>query len=131
MATTRENDYSDLNLDFIRHPTTGDVVKLIGPEAVGRSIRNLVLTNFYDRPFRSYIGSGAQRMLFDNISNMTARLLEQHITQVIENFEPRATVIGVTALADPDNNGYSVQLVFSINNRPEPYQTTIFLERIR
>ena len=62
---TRRNDYSDLDLDFIAHPTTGDVVKKTGVDAIKRSVRNLILTNFYDRPFRSYIGSNAQKILFD------------------------------------------------------------------
>jgi len=128
---SRQNDYSDLNLDFFRHPVTGDIVRLFGPDAVARSVRNLILTNFYDRPFRPYLGSSAQRLLFDNISSMTANLLEDHISQVIDNFEPRVTLLGVKVLADPDNNGYQATLAFTIVNRPEPYQVTIFLERIR
>ena len=46
----RKPDYSDLDLDFIAHPTTGDVVKKTGVDAIKRSVRNLILTNFYDRP---------------------------------------------------------------------------------
>lgn len=128
---TRSLDYSDLDLDFIAHPVTGDVVKKTGPDAVGRAIRNLVLTNFYDRPFRSYIGSSAQKILFDNISQMTAKNLENAIKEVIVNFEPRASVIGVKVTASPDQNGYNAKIVFNVINRPEPYQTTIFLERVR
>lgn len=131
MSTSRVKDYSDLDLDFLAHPVTKDLVRITGPEAVARSIRNLVLTNFYDRPFRSQIGSSAQKLLFENINPMTARLLEQVVTQVIENFEPRASVIAVQAFADADNNGYSVKLVFAVKNRPEPYQITVFLERVR
>jgi hypothetical protein len=131
MATARQRDYSDLDLDFIAHPLTGDVVKKTGPDAVARSIRNLILTNFYDRPFRSFIGSSSQKMLFDNVSSMTAINLETAITQVIENFEPRAKIIGVKAVVSEDGNGYSVRIAFGVNNRPEPYQVTIFLQRIR
>lgn len=132
MATpVRQTDYSDLDLDFIAHPGTGDIVKKTGPDAVLRSIRNLVLTNFWDRPFRSYIGSSAQKLLFENINPMTARLLEQAISEVIINFEPRAILIDVRVFADPDNNGYTAKILTGINNRPEPYVTTVFLERIR
>jgi phage baseplate assembly protein W len=129
--TTRTRDYSDLDLDFIVHPVTKDVVKKVGPNAVARAIRNLVLTNFYERPFRSFIGSNAQKMLFDNISPLTANILQDHIRDVIENFEPRATLSSVSVTPDPDNNGYSARIVFMVNNRPEPFTTTIFLERIR
>jgi len=118
-------------LDFIAHPITGDVVKKIGPDAVARSIRNLVMTNYYDRPFRSQIGSNAIKMLFENIGPLTAINLETAIAEVITNFEPRARLIGVKVKSDPDNNGYAAKIAFYVQNRPEPYQTTLFLERIR
>lgn len=130
-TTTRIRDYSDLDLDFTIHPVTKDVVKKVGPNAVARAIRNLVLTNFYERPFRSFIGSNVQKMLFDNISPLTANILQDQIRDVIVSFEPRATLSTVSVTPDPDNNGYSARIVFTVNNRPEPFTTTIFLERIR
>lgn len=129
--TTRQNDYRDLDLDFIAHPITGDVVAKSGPEAVARSIRNLVLTNFYDRPFRSNLGSNVQKLLFENFTSITIRNLEESIKDVITGFEPRATVVGVVATPDIDNNGVSVKIAFSVNNRADVFATTIFLERIR
>jgi phage baseplate assembly protein W len=131
MAISRIKDYQDLDLDFIAHPITGDVTKKIGPDAIARSIRNLVMTNYYDRPFRSQIGSNALKMLFENIGPLTAINLEQAISDVVTNFEPRAKLIGVKVKADPDNNGYSAKIAFYVKNRPEPYQTTLFLERVR
>lgn len=131
MSTTRNRDYRDLDLDFIAHPATKDVTKKTGPDAVIRSIRNLVLTNFWDRPFRSYIGSNAQKLLFENMTPITANLLEEFIKETIDNFEPRASLIGVKVNPDFDNNGYTAKIVFSIINRPEPYTATIFLERVR
>jgi phage baseplate assembly protein W len=129
--TSRAKDYSDLDLDFTVHPVTKDVVKKIGPNAVARSIRNLVLTNFYERPFRSFIGSNAQKMLFENINPITANVLQDQIRDVILSFEPRATISTISVTPDIDNNGYTARIVFTVNNRPEPYTTTIFLERIR
>jgi len=128
---TRAIDYRDLDLSFLPHPGTGDVVALKGPVAVSRSLRNLVMMNFYDVPFQSWLGSNVNKMLFENMSDMTARNLENHILAVIENFEPRAKVITVQASPDHDNNGYRVKIIFSIVNRPEPYQLTLFLERTR
>jgi phage baseplate assembly protein W len=133
---TRKLDYSDLDLDFIAHPATKDVVKKTGVDAVKRSIRNLVLTNFYDRPFQSYIGSSAQKILFDNMNPLTAIFLKNAITEVIQNFEPRVQLIddeerGVRVKVDPDNNGYVVQISFIIVNRGEPATINLFLERLR
>ena len=129
--TTRQRDYTDLDLNFFANPITKDIAKKVGPDAIARSIRNLVLMNFYDRPFRPSIGSGAQKLLFDNLDASTSRLLENSIQQVITNFEPRATLIGVRVVAEFDENRYTAKIAFRVNNRPESFQVTLFLERIR
>lgn len=133
---TRNPPYSDLDLDFLFHPTTKDVRRKTGFDAIKRSIRNLVLTNFYDRKFQSHIGSNAVKLLFDNINIMTATFLQNAIIEVIQNFEPRAQLVenefrGVMVQVDPDNNGYNVRIEFIEINRGEPVTMSIFLERIR
>jgi len=127
----RKNDYSDLDLDFLAHPTTKDVMKKTGVEAIKRSVRNLLLTNFYDRPFQSYIGSNALKILFDNATPMSATFLTNAINETLANYEPRIRVDDVVVKFDFDNNGYNVQLFFTIVNRNEPAAITLFLERIR
>ena len=124
-------EYVDLDLDFIAHPITGDVVKRTGIESIKRSVRNLILTNFYDRPFRSYIGSNAQKILFDNISSLTARHLQDFITETITNFEPRVSLITVEVLVNEDMNGYIANLAFKMSDRLEPIITTLFLRQLR
>jgi phage baseplate assembly protein W len=134
MASTiiaREPDFVDLDLDFIAHPTTGDIVRKRGVEAVKRSVRNLILTNFYDRPFQPSIGSNAQKLLFENPNHLTANFLTDAIREVIRRFEPRIILMGLDVVFDYDNNGYTVTLTYSLVNRPEPLVSTIFLERIR
>ena len=127
----RSPNYSDLDLDFIAHPATGDVVKKTGIDAIRRSIRNLVLTNFYDRPFRSYIGSNVQKILFDNMNPLTATFLKDAVTEVIRNFEPRVDLKNVLVKINEDNNGYDVTISFVIINRGEPATIVLFLERLR
>lgn len=133
----RRPDYSDLDLDFIANPTTSDVVRKIGVDAIKRSVRNLILTNFYDRPFRSYIGSNAQKILFDNINILTAQFLQDAIVEVIIKFEPRVALIetegnkGVIVNMDVDKNGYNVTIGFTILNSGLPATINIFLERLR
>lgn len=132
---TRNPDYRDLDLDFIKHPATKDIVKKTGIDAIKRSIRNLVLTNFYDRPFRPALGSSAQQILFDNINPFTAIFLQNAIAEVINNFEPRVQLIdgaaGVRVTVDPDNDGYNATISFIIINTSTPAQINIFLERLR
>jgi len=132
MATiTRKYDYSDLDLDFLAHPATGDVMKKVGPESIKRSVRNLILTNFYDRPFRPWLGSNAQKILFDNANPLTAGFLKDAIEEVIDNYEPRIQLNMVEVRFDYDNNGYQVRLQYQILNTNTPIVTTLFLERIR
>jgi phage baseplate assembly protein W len=128
---SRKPDYSDLDLDFMPHPTTKDVMKKTSIDAIKRSVRNLLLTNFYDRPFQSYIGSNALKLLFDNATPITANFLENAIRETLGNFEPRIRVESLEVNFDPDNNGYNLKLLFTIVNRNEPAIITLFLERIR
>ena len=128
---TREIDYSDLDLDFFKLPTTKDVSHKIGAEAVKRSIRNLVLTNFYDRPFRSNIGSVINKLLFENMSPIVEAQIKNAIIEVITNFEPRASILDVIVKSSIEDNAYGVAIAFYINNREEPIVTSILLERIR
>jgi phage baseplate assembly protein W len=127
----RKPDYSDLNLDFMAHPTTGDVMKLTGEDAVKRSIRNLIFTNYYDRPFASGIGSNINKLLFDQPSPFLESIMSDNIKQVIESFEPRVNIINVSTRLDNNNNGFYVSILFSINNSLQPVSAEFFLERIR
>jgi hypothetical protein len=127
----RNPDYADLDLDFLMNPTTKDVVRKTGNDAIKRSIRNLILTNFYDRPFRSYIGSNVQKLLFENAVPLAINFLKDAIKEVVYNYEPRVELQQVDVVFDEDNNGFNVTLYYVILNRGEPVVTGIFLERIR
>ena len=127
----REPDYSDLDLDFFASRTTKDIARKTGEEAIKRSVRNLILTNFYEKPFRPAIGSNAAKLLFDNMTPLVSNFLRDAIYEVIQNYEPRVEVLDVQVKMDYDNNGYNVKLDFVVLNRNEPLTTIIFLERIR
>ena len=101
-SINRDPDYSDLDLDFFRHPTTGDVTRKTGVEAIKRSVRNLIFTNFYDRPFQSYIGSDIRALLFENADPFTAVRLKEAIEVCLNNFEPRISVQNVIVSEDID-----------------------------
>jgi len=131
IVISRTPDYSDLDLDFIAHPMTKDVVVKTGADAIKRSVRNLILSNFYEKPFRPGVGSNAVKLLFDNMSPLVSNFLKDAIKEVIQNYEPRVELLKVTVIPDFDNNGYTARLDFIVLNRNEPLTTTIFLERVR
>jgi phage baseplate assembly protein W len=124
--------YRDLDLFFSRKNGTNDIEKITDVEAVKRSIRNLVLTNFYEKPFHPEIGSGIRDMLFENMTPITAVVLARKVEDVIENFEPRARLISVRSLPNLDRNEYEVTIEFFVVNAPtELVDMTVFLEVLR
>ena len=124
--------YRDLDLFFFKKQGSDDINKVTNIEAVKRSVRNLVLTNFYEKPFHPEIGSGVRDMLFENMSPVTAVVLARKVEDVIENFEPRARLIGVRALPNLDRNEYEVTIEFFVVNAPtELVDMTVFLEVLR
>lgn len=127
----RDPDYSDLDLDFIMNPSTNDVKILKGEASVKRSIRNLMLTNYYERPFQSNIGSDIPRLLFEPTTSITQIQLEKAIRLCIENFEPRVSLQTVKVSYSPDEYGFNVRLEYIILNKNLPVVSTLFLERIR
>ena len=134
MATVTSNKtrtFKDLDLNFMSHPVRKDVTKHTGDLAVINSIKNLILTNHYERPFQPYLGSNINKLLFENMDTITSVSLEREIQQVIDNFEPRAKISRISVLPDYDNNGYTVDMEFSIINQTESTQITFFLERVR
>ena len=124
--------YSDLDLFFSKKATSKDISKVTDVKAVKRSVRNLILTNPYEKPFHPEIGSGVRDVLFEPMTPLTAHDLTKKIELVIENFEPRARLVGVKALPDLDRNAYEVIIEFYVVNTPtELVDLTVFLERLR
>ena len=124
--------YRDLDLFFSKKSSSADISKVQGVQAVKRSVRNLILTNIYEKPFHPEIGSGIRDLLFEPLSPITAFVLSQRVEDVIENFEPRARLVGVRALPDLDRNSYEITIEFYVQNAPtELIDTTVLLERLR
>tara|TARA_B100000927_G_C16274444_1_gene392896 strand:+ start:185 stop:610 length:426 start_codon:yes stop_codon:yes gene_type:complete len=123
--------YKDLDLDFTRHPVTNDVVKIEDVEAVKRSVKNLVNTQFYERPFHPELGCGVRDLLFENYTPMTGIFIRRKIEEVLNNFEPRANVSSINVNEQPDRNGIDVAVNFYVLNLPNPVSVTTTLQRIR
>ena len=124
--------YKDLDLFFGKKSSSKDISKVNGIKAIKRSVRNLILTNIYEKPFHPEIGSGIRDLLFEPLSPITAFVLSQKVEDVIENFEPRARLVGVRANPDLDRNSYEITIEFYVQNAPtELVDTTVLLERLR
>ena len=123
--------YVDLDLDFTRHPVTNDVVKIEDVDAVKRSVRNLINTNFYERPFHPELGCGVRELLFENYTPMTGIFIRRKVEEVLNNYEPRARITSIGVNEQLDRNAIDVQVNFFVLNLPNPVSVTTTLQRIR
>ena len=128
--------YRDFSLFFTKNPVTGDVSVLTDVADIKRSIRNLVLTNEFDRPFHPEIASHVRDLLFQPFTAITYNLLRNRIDKVLEIYEPRAKLTRIEIddreFQNMDNNTLSVKIFFTILNAPTNEENVdIMLERIR
>lgn len=123
--------FSDLDFNFSMHPRDGDVASKYDEEAIKQSIKNLILTRNYERPFRSYLGTQIYSILFENISPLTTAMLERTISDAIYNYEPRVNLIDIAVSYSPDNNSVYITIVFRIINTSTPVEVNLILERTR
>jgi phage baseplate assembly protein W len=130
-STRSSKIFKDLNLDFQQNTATKDIQKITDAESVKRSVRNLINTNHYEKPFHPEIGSNLRAMLFELMSPQMNHLISKQIENLINNYEPRCNLVEVFAQPMFDRNGYSVQISFMVNNHQEPVIVESFLERLR
>ena len=128
--------YRDLSLFFTQNPVTGDVATLTDVSDIKRAVRNLVLTNEFDRPFHPEIASHVRDLLFQPFTVITYNLIKERIEKVLELFEPRANltkiVIDDKEFQKMDNNTLSLKIFFTLKNAPTNEENVeIMLERIR
>lgn len=123
--------FQDLDLNFTPHPVTNDIVRKFDENAIKQSIKNLILTRNYEKPFHSEIGSPVRALMFDLVTPLTAITIKRAIIDVINNFEPRVELMEVEPVVSPDNNALYVSIVFKIRNTERPVTLDLLLERTR
>ena len=130
-STRSSRIYKDLNLNFEKNTVTKDIQKITDVEAVKRSVRHLINTNHYEKPFHPEIGSNLRAMLFENFTPQMNHLISKQIELLIRNYEPRVRLVQVNAQPSYDRNGYLATISFYVLNHPEPVVVENFLERLR
>lgn len=123
--------HSDFKTGFSVHPVKGDLLLNTNEDAVKRSIRNILQTNFYERPFQPTFGANLRAMLFENFTPATVVTMKRNVQLAIENFEPRAQVLDVVVSGEPDSNYIAIKVIFSTSSRVEADTVDVILERVR
>mgnify|MGYP003136567029 CR=1 FL=1 len=127
----RTNVYKDFDLSFTFNPLTGDIGSKTDVNAINQSVRNLINTNFYERPFKPEMGSNIRAILFEQADVITTLDLKQSITEVITNYEPRVTLKDVIIQDEPDKNAYNISIIYLINGQNNVAQFDTILKRLR
>jgi phage baseplate assembly protein W len=123
--------YSDFTHTFLPHPNTGQITRRTNVEAVRSSIRNLVLTNKYERLRNPTFGGNVRRFLFEPFIAGTAPEIELNIKSLIETYEPRAKVISVKAIPQEDQNAMIVNIQFYVTISEQEQEMNLTLYRVR
>lgn len=124
--------FTDINPTFAANPVTGDIAVNNDTKAILFSIKNLVLTNFYERRFHSEIGSHVNQLLFDlDNGPQFSIILKRAITDVIEAYEPRVSIKEIEIESVPDNNRIYVKIHVVVKNTLIPITASVMLERSR
>ena len=123
--------YSDLDLSLTLHPIFHDIMPLTDTDAVINAVKNLIFSNFHERPFRPNLGSNLSNILFEPADIITIIRLKQSILEVLRKNEPRIDSIAAEVIDDSDNNRYHVNLTFRVISRNVEVDITLFLSRLR
>jgi len=134
MATLKQKRariYKDIDLSFGKNAITGDINKKLDVNAVKQSMKNLIMTENFERPFQPDIGSELAGLLFENATMFTADRIKNTIENLIKNYERRAVISGIDVDPQPDLNQYDVSVHFEVIGINQPEELTVQLERLR
>lgn len=126
-----KSTYADLDLNLKLHPNTSDVKPLLDLNAVKNAIKNLLMTNYGDRPFQPSVGSNITGLLFEPSDSFTSQGLQLEIKHCLEKFESRISGVRVEVLDDSDNNRYAVTVGFNVLFSNNDEEINFYLERLR
>jgi phage baseplate assembly protein W len=131
VASEKKPYYSDFYTNFNSHPQNKRLAKYTNEESVKRSVRNLILTEKYDRPFQPEIGSRINSLSFENMSDMISDQLKKTIAETVEAYEPRARIIDIVVQANEPRLAYDVYIYFEVINSVNLVTLNLTLYRVR
>ncbi len=122
--------YTDLDINLTAHPQSGDLVLKQDKEAIKRSLRNILLTNHYERPFKPSFGANLISELFEPNDAITIKSITKEIKSTIQELEPRCKIYDIF-YADQDDNALNLTIHYGVTGSPEPQELTVLLKRVR
>ena len=123
--------YKDVSLTFGRNVVTSDVVTVTDADAIKRSLKLLLLSRTGETPFFPEFGSRIAAMLFEPIDPITTLLLQHEIQATITAYEPRIRIQELSLVPSADEQGFTLNCLFTIVNQLAPVLLTLYLSRLR
>lgn len=131
VTTSRTKGWRDLDLSLTLHPVRGDIVPLKDDIAIKNAVKNLLITNFFERPFNSDIGANLRALLFEPADAITEIALRDNITRVIQKYEPRVELQDVIITFSEERNSYNITVYVRIKETDTEENVEIILRRLR
>lgn len=123
--------YKDFDIIFDRHPVTRKLNILTNNDAVKRSLKNIILTNKFERAYSPNFGSDIKSRLFEQFDTNIADDIANDIEFAVSNYEPRVQLIDVLVREVVEENGIEITIKFRAKNQVEIDQLDVFVERVR
>ena len=124
--------FKDISAIFQINPLNNDLIAIRNANAIARSVRNLILLKKGEKPFDPNCGSGVYDLLFENMDEMTASVIQDQIIEVIKNYEPRVDLIEVLVVPNFETTAMDVSIKYNIVGIDVPAQElTLALEPTR
>lgn len=130
LTTSRTKTFKDIDLTFAKKPS-GEVYKKTDAAAVKQAVKNLLLTNKFEKPFQPDFGGDLNNLLFELVDNDTVYEIDGAVRNAVQRYEPRARVRQVATNLQPDANSISVTITFQIVNTEEVVTLDTTITRLR
>jgi len=130
-TSSRLKQWTDLDLNLALHPIRKDIIPLKDDQAIRYAVRNLLVTNFYEKPFNLGVGANLRALLFEPADAITKQTLRKNIIRAIKAGEQRVDIVFVNIVDEPDNNSYRILVKFRIKEFDATDDVEIVLRRLR
>ena len=128
---SQKRGWADLDLSLKLHPIRKDIIPLKDDRAIKNAVRNLLITNFFERPFGSSKGANLRGLLFEPADGITRMAIRDNIRRVLAQHEPRIQIISISVTNQSDDNAYNILLHFKIKEFDLEQEVEIVLRRLR
>ena len=130
-VVSKKKPWSDLDLSLKIHPIRKDIIPLKDDAAIKNAVKNLLISNFYERPFQDDLGANLRGLLYEPADVITEIELRDNIREVLTKYEPRITVTNIVIRDNSQANEYGIIVNFNIKEYDSADSVEIVLRRLR